>query len=141
MDAVAGLFGGDWNNGSNSGSRCSNWNNTFSNSNNNIGARAACDSRFCALPLVTRQADHFSCGQPFIPALANTLRGSLEGGVAFVDWSKLLRKDSVRRARRKLKFLRRQGDEAAIQRFAAAWLGHARWADSHNLIRGMGLDG
>lgn len=36
------LFGGNWNNGSNCGSRCSNWNNAFSNSNNNIGGRAVC---------------------------------------------------------------------------------------------------
>lgn len=36
------LFGGNWNNGVNCGSRASNWNNAFSNSNNNIGGRAVC---------------------------------------------------------------------------------------------------
>jgi hypothetical protein len=72
--------------------------------------------------------------------------GAVSAGINFLGYRiwpshKLLRKDSVRRARRKLKCLRSQGDEAAIQRFAGAWLGHARWADSHNLIKGMGLDG
>lgn len=40
-DAV--ILGGNWNNGANSGSRCSNWNNAASNSNNNIGVRFSCD--------------------------------------------------------------------------------------------------
>jgi len=39
----AALFGGDWGNGSVAGSRCSNWNNAASNSNNNIGSRFCCD--------------------------------------------------------------------------------------------------
>jgi hypothetical protein len=38
----AAILGGNWNNGSNAGSRCSNWNNTASNSNNNIGSRGVC---------------------------------------------------------------------------------------------------
>lgn len=37
------LFGGNWNNGANSGSRCSNWNNSPTNSNNNISSRGVCD--------------------------------------------------------------------------------------------------
>jgi len=41
----AALFGGNWNNGSNAGSRCSNWNNTASNSNNNIGSRGVCGDK------------------------------------------------------------------------------------------------
>jgi hypothetical protein len=41
--AVAGLFGGDWSNGSNSGSRCSNWSVPLSFSSPNFGVRAACD--------------------------------------------------------------------------------------------------
>ena len=36
------LFGGNWNNGANCGSRASNWNTAFSNSSNNIGGRAVC---------------------------------------------------------------------------------------------------
>jgi len=52
---------------------------------------------------------------------------------------KLLRKDSVARARRKLSTIRARGDTAAEQRFLGSWLGHARWADSHNLLTNMGL--
>jgi hypothetical protein len=37
------LFGGNWNEGANSGSRCSNWNNSPTNSNNNISARGVCE--------------------------------------------------------------------------------------------------
>jgi hypothetical protein len=40
-DAV--ILGGNWNNGANAGSRCSNWNNAASNSNNNIGVRFSCE--------------------------------------------------------------------------------------------------
>lgn len=40
---VAALFGGNWSNGVNAGSRASNWNNYPWNSNNNIGARGCCD--------------------------------------------------------------------------------------------------
>lgn len=36
------MLGGNRNNGANSGSRCSNWNNYPRNSNWNIGVRAAC---------------------------------------------------------------------------------------------------
>jgi len=37
------LFGGNWDNGANSGSRCSNWNNSPTNSNSNISARGVCE--------------------------------------------------------------------------------------------------
>lgn len=37
------IFGGNWNNGTDSGSRASNWNNSPSSSNNNIGSRGVCD--------------------------------------------------------------------------------------------------
>lgn len=37
------LLGGNWNEAANSGSRCSNWNNSATNSNVNIGARGVCD--------------------------------------------------------------------------------------------------
>ena len=36
------LLGGNWGNTTESGSRCSNWNNSPTNSNNNIGARGVC---------------------------------------------------------------------------------------------------
>jgi len=43
------LFGANWTNGSNAGSRASNWNNVPSNSNSNIGARGRSDDQFQAL--------------------------------------------------------------------------------------------
>jgi hypothetical protein len=54
-------------------------------------------------------------------------------------WSthKLLRRDSVVRARRKIAAFRAAGDVARLRTFLAAWLGHARWADSANLIRSL----
>ncbi len=52
---------------------------------------------------------------------------------------KLLRRDSVVRARRKLRNFQRHEDPAGCTRFLASWLGHADWADSHNLKRSMGL--
>lgn len=42
----AAIFGGNWDNGSNCGSRASNWNNSPTNSNSNIGARGCCDDPF-----------------------------------------------------------------------------------------------
>lgn len=39
MGKNAALFGGNWDNAANSGSRASNWNNSPTNSNNNIGGR------------------------------------------------------------------------------------------------------
>lgn len=52
---------------------------------------------------------------------------------------KLLRRDSATRARRKIAAYRAAGDGDRLQRFLGAWLGHARWADSANLIRSLGL--
>ena len=52
---------------------------------------------------------------------------------------KLLRPDSVTRARRKIAAYRAAGDLKRLQQFLAAWLGHARWADSRNLIKSLGL--
>jgi RNA-directed DNA polymerase len=54
---------------------------------------------------------------------------------------KLLRKDSVTRARRKIAAYRAAGDHERLRKFLAAWLGHARWADSANLIRSLNLSG
>jgi len=50
MDKFAVLFGGNWDNTSNSGSRASNWNNSPTNSNNNIGARGVCEDKELASP-------------------------------------------------------------------------------------------
>ncbi|HEY0300668.1 MAG TPA: reverse transcriptase/maturase family protein, partial [Rhizomicrobium sp.] len=58
-------------------------------------------------------------------------------------WSthKLLRRDSVARARRKIAAYRAAGDGERLRKFLGAWLGHARWADSANLIKSLGLMG
>ena len=47
---------------------------------------------------------------------------------------KLLRKDSVIRAKRKIKGYVERGDIEALGKFIASWSGHARWADTHNLV-------
>lgn len=52
---------------------------------------------------------------------------------------KLLRRSSVTRARRKLRHFSRSGDHEGCRRFLAAWLGHARWADSHHLLQTLNL--
>lgn len=52
---------------------------------------------------------------------------------------KLLRKDSVTRARRKIAAYRAAGDYDRLRKFLAAWLGHASHADSRNLIHSLGL--
>jgi hypothetical protein len=52
---------------------------------------------------------------------------------------KLLRRESVARARRKITRWRQAGDDERLRRFLAGWLGHARFADAENLIRSLGL--
>lgn len=69
---------------------------------------------------------------------------SVRRGVNFVGYRiwpthKLLRRDSVIRARRKIRAYRAAGDHQRLERFLAAWTGHARWADSRNLLHSMGL--
>jgi hypothetical protein len=32
------------------------------------------------------------------------------------------------------------GDDEALAMFRAAWLGHAQWADSHHLLKSLGLE-
>lgn len=66
-------------------------------------------------------------------------------GVNFVGyriWAthKLLRRDSVTRARRKIRAYRAAGDHDRLQRFVASWTGHAGWADSFHLMRSLGLE-
>lgn len=53
---------------------------------------------------------------------------------------KLLRRDSVTRARRKIKAYRASGDKTRLGKFLAAWLGHAKFADSRNLLRKLELE-
>ncbi|WP_035966320.1 reverse transcriptase/maturase family protein [Bradyrhizobium sp. YR681] len=69
---------------------------------------------------------------------------SVSRGINFLGyriWAnhKLLRRDSVIRARRTIAALRARGDDERLREFLAAWLGHASWADSGNLIRSLGL--
>lgn len=52
---------------------------------------------------------------------------------------KLLRRDSVVRARRKIAAYRSNGDDVRLHAFLTAWLGHARFSDSANLIRSLDL--
>lgn len=53
---------------------------------------------------------------------------------------KLLRKQSVTRARRKIKYYRASNRHDDLQRFIAAWLGHAQWADARNLLRSLKME-
>lgn len=66
-------------------------------------------------------------------------------GVNFVGYRiwpthKLLRRDSVVRARRKIRAYRAAGDHERMDKFLAAWTGHAKWADSANLMKSLGLE-
>jgi hypothetical protein len=54
MGLNAAIFGGNWDETTNSGSRCSNWNNSPTNSNNNIGARGVCEDMTFASALCRR---------------------------------------------------------------------------------------
>lgn len=58
------LFGGNWNEGANSGSRCSNWNNSPTNSNNNIGARGVCEDMKRQTPALCMR--YGAAGRPFL---------------------------------------------------------------------------
>jgi retron-type reverse transcriptase len=53
---------------------------------------------------------------------------------------KLLRPDSVKRAHRKIAAYRAAGDVVRLQKFLGAWLGHARWADTANLLEKLGIN-
>lgn len=52
---------------------------------------------------------------------------------------KLLRKQSVITAKRKMARFVKIGDTLSMERFVAAWRGHAQWADTFNLQRTMGI--
>lgn len=82
--------------------------------------------------------------------VANTMRlsfskwsiQSISRGVNFLGyriWTahRLLRRDSVQRAKRKIRIMREKGDIAALSRFLASWTGHAKWADCHNLLHSL----
>jgi retron-type reverse transcriptase len=52
---------------------------------------------------------------------------------------KLLRRRSVVAAKRKIVRFRKAGDGQALTRFIASWRGHARWANSFNLLNRLGV--
>lgn len=53
---------------------------------------------------------------------------------------KLLRRDSVINAKRKIKKYTARGDTKRLNEFLASWLGHASWADSYNLVKSLKLE-
>lgn len=66
-------------------------------------------------------------------------------GITFLGYRirsrhKLLRQASVTRARRKIKAYRKAGDTERLNQFVASWIGHARHADTHNLLRKLGVE-
>jgi retron-type reverse transcriptase len=65
--------------------------------------------------------------------------GSLSRPVNFVgyrisDKYKLIRKDSVLRARRKINRYKKTGNTKKLSLFLSSWKGHVKWADSKNLM-------
>lgn len=70
-------------------------------------------------------------------SIASITRGINFLGYRIWTTHKLLRKSSVTRARRKIAAFRASGDTERLNKFLAAWLGHARWADSANLIKSL----
>lgn len=65
-------------------------------------------------------------------------------GVNFVGyriWAsyKLLRRDSVLRAKCKIRHFTKHNDTESLRMFVASWKGHAQWADSNNLLKNLGV--
>lgn len=63
---------------------------------------------------------------------------SVNRGINFLgyriwDTHKLIRKDSVKRAKKKIKRYTYQQDIDSLKMFAASWRGHIQWADCYNL--------
>lgn len=52
---------------------------------------------------------------------------------------KLLRRRSVAMAKRKIARYRKCGDAESLKRFLASWCGHARWANTYNLLNRLGV--
>lgn len=68
--------------------------------------------------------------------------GSLAQGVNFLGYRiwhdyKLLRKDSVVRAKKKVSKFVKHNDTESLRKFIASWSGHAQWANTHNLFTWM----
>lgn len=71
--------------------------------------------------------------------VAHCARGVNFLGYRIWPTHKLLRRASVTRARRKLRHFVRTADTEGRRNWLAAWSGHARWADSRNLLRSLCL--
>jgi len=70
---------------------------------------------------------------------------SVKKGVNFLGYRiwethKLLRKNSVTRAKRKVKFYTETNNRLALDKFLAAWRGHASWANTKHLIKWMEIN-
>lgn len=74
-------------------------------------------------------------------SIASVARGVNFLGYRIWPTHKLLRRQSVVRAKRKITAYRAAGEEEKLRHFLAAWIGHAGWADSHNLLRNLQLEG
>lgn len=71
--------------------------------------------------------------------------GPVSRGVNFLGYRiwpthKLLRRQSVTRAKRKIRIMRAQDRQEDLGRFIAAWVGHAGWADAGNLLRSLEME-
>ena len=55
--------------------------------------------------------------------------------VGYRTWEnyKLIRKDSVKRAKKKIKNCIKHNDSQTLKKFLASWMGHIQWADTNNL--------
>jgi hypothetical protein len=53
---------------------------------------------------------------------------------------KLIRKDSVARAKKKIKMYTKLNDAEALRKFKASWLGHIKWSNAHNLKTKLNLE-
>ncbi len=63
---------------------------------------------------------------------------SISRGVNFLGYRiwpthKLLRRDSVKSARQKVRRYLKNDERQRLQRFVSSWNGHIKWADAHNL--------
>ena len=67
--------------------------------------------------------------------VSSTSRGINFLGYRIWKTHKLLRKDSVIRAKRKITRFVSTNDDESMGKFIASWSGHAKWADTHNLFK------
>lgn len=96
------------------------------------------------LHIVKREIERFSASALGL-SLSKWSVSSVSRGVSFLGYRiwpthKLLRRQSVARARQRIRRYRATGDLPALHRFLAAWRGHAQWADAHNLKRRLRLE-